>query len=110
MKIRFRTRLVFAMLAGSLGVGCASEPKNESPAKAMPVEKPLTAEQSVLTSVTATVQKVDLASREITLKGPQLDTVTLAVDEQVQRLNELKPGDEVTAQYYVSVAGVLRAP
>jgi hypothetical protein len=32
------------------------------------------------------------------------------VDERVKRLNEVKVGDLVTAAYYVSVAGELRAP
>src|SRR4051794_4499164 len=101
-------------------VGCASEPKTEraaqAPAAQAPsaqppaVEKPLSAEQSVLASVTATVQDIDVPKRMITLKEPGGDVVTFEVDEAVQRLNEVKVGDQVTAQYYVSVAGELRAP
>jgi hypothetical protein len=32
------------------------------------------------------------------------------VDKRVKRLNEVKVGDEVTADYYVSLAGELRPP
>ena len=32
----------------------------------------------------------------------------MTVDKAVKRLNEVKPGDDVTAKYYVSVAAELR--
>jgi hypothetical protein len=72
--------------------------------------KPLSAERSILTSVTAKVEAIDLAKREVTLKGPLGNVVSFVVDERVKRLNEVKVGDEVTAEYYVSLAGELRAP
>jgi hypothetical protein len=72
--------------------------------------KPLSAERSILTSVTAKVEAIDYAKREVTLKGPLGNVVSFAVDERVKRLNEVKVGDEVAAEYYVSLAGELRAP
>jgi hypothetical protein len=60
--------------------------------------------------VTAKVEAIDQAKREVTLKGPLGNVVTFVVDERVKRLNEVKVGDEVTADYYVSLAGELRAP
>ena len=69
-----------------------------------------TVEDEVLISVTATVQAVDVEKRELTLKGPLGNEVTLTVDKEVKRLGEVKVGDEVTARYYVSVAGELREP
>jgi hypothetical protein len=70
----------------------------------------LTAERSILASVTAQVEAIDHAKREVTLKGPLGNVVTFVVDERVKRLNEVKVGDEVTADYYVSLAAELRAP
>lgn len=70
----------------------------------------MTAEDEVLVSVTATVQAVDLKKRELTLKGPLGDVVTLTVDNAVKRLDEIKVGDEVTAKYYISIAAELREP
>jgi hypothetical protein len=70
----------------------------------------MTAEDEVLVSVTATVQAVDVEKRELTLKGPLGDIVTLTVDPAVKRLNEVKVGDDVTAKYYVSIAAELREP
>ena len=73
-------------------------------------EKPLSAERTILVTVTAKVEAMDQAKREVTLKGPLGNVVTFVVDERVKRLNEVKVGDEVTADYYISLAGELRAP
>lgn len=70
----------------------------------------MSAERSILVTVTAKVEAVDQAKREVTLKGPLGNVVTFVVDERVKRLKEVKVGDEVTADYYVSLAGELRAP
>ena len=73
-------------------------------------KKPLTAGEAVLTTVTATVQAIDVEKREVTLKGSLGNVVTFTVDKRVKRLNEFKVGDEVTADYYVSLEFELRAP
>jgi Cu/Ag efflux protein CusF len=63
-----------------------------------------------LLTVTATVEAIDVAKREVTLKGPEGNLVTLTVGEKVQRLNEVKKGDQVTVEYYIGIAGELRPP
>lgn len=63
-----------------------------------------------LLTVTATVESVDVAKREVTLKGPEGNHVTLTVGDKVQRLNEVKAGDKVTVEYYIGIAGELRPP
>jgi hypothetical protein len=80
----------------------AQETKSASP--------PLSTERTILVTVTAKVEAIDQVQREVTLKGPLGNVVTFVVDERVKRLNEFKVGDEVTADYYVSLAGELRAP
>jgi hypothetical protein len=72
--------------------------------------QPVSADASLLTSITATIETLDLAKREVTLKGPLGNSVTFVVDKRVKRLNEMKVGDHVTADYYVSVAAELREP
>src|SRR5215510_3716267 len=61
-------------------------------------------------TVTAKVEKVDVAKREVTLKGPLGNVETIVVGPEVKRLSEIKPGDEVTAEYYIGIAAELRAP
>jgi hypothetical protein len=65
---------------------------------------------AVAVTITASVQSIDQKSREVTLKGPLGNTVTLTVDKRVKRLDEMKVGDLVTAEYFISVAADLREP
>jgi hypothetical protein len=74
------------------------------------VNTPTSREESVLVTVTATVEAINQTSREVTLKGPLGNTVTFTVDQRVKRLSEVKVGDLVTAEYYVSFAAELRKP
>jgi lipid-binding SYLF domain-containing protein len=73
-------------------------------------QKPLTAEDSVLVYVTAKVDAIDHATREITLKNDIGNVATFTVDKRVQRLDDVQEGDTVSAAYYISVAGELRPP
>ena len=61
-------------------------------------------------SVTAEVLKVDPEKREIMLKDPSGDITTLSVDKRVKRLGEIKTGDKVEVDYYVSLASEIREP
>jgi hypothetical protein len=61
-------------------------------------------------TVTASVEAIDQTSREVTLKGPLGNSVTFTVDQRVKRLNEVKVGDLVRADYYISIAAELRKP
>jgi hypothetical protein len=96
----------FALILIPLLASCSSK-KDVPEAAAI---SPLSAEESVLVTATGTVQKIDMPRREIVLKRPSGDVVTFTVDERVRRLNEVRVGDQVNSQYYVSVAGELRPP
>jgi Cu/Ag efflux protein CusF len=100
MKSNYVSKLIPTMLlASALVSGAVAQDK-----------EPLTAGDAILTSVTATVQAIDLDKREVTLKGPLGNVVTLTVDKRVKRLKEIKVGDDVTADYYVSLGFELRPP
>ena len=105
MQTTIRSPLLFSIVLGAALVlnAPAQETKSAAP-------KPLSAERSLLVTVTAKVEAVDQAKREVTLKGPLGNVVTFVVDQRVKRLQEVKVGDEVTADYYVSLAGELRPP
>lgn len=110
--LRICTVSIFALMVSA---GCATDDKKPAeptpkPIASTPAPTTLTAEDSVLVSVTAKVQAIDIKKREVTLKGPLGNSVTFTVDKAVTRLDEVKVGDEVTAAYYVSIAGELRAP
>ena len=73
-------------------------------------DAPHTGSFEKLVSVTAKVEAIDLAKREVTLKGPLGNVETVVVGDEVKRLNEIKVGDDVTAKYYIGIAAELRAP
>jgi Cu/Ag efflux protein CusF len=66
--------------------------------------------ETEMIAIRATVKTVDMKTRTVTLVGPQGETKTLKVGDQVQNLAQVKPGDTVVARYYDSVAYVLSPP
>ena len=78
--------------------------------QAAETHQPMTREDAVLVHITATVEAIDLPKRELTVKGPLGNSVTFTVDEKVKRLDEVKVGDLIAADYYVSFAAELRKP
>src|SRR5215831_8778118 len=101
--------IISTILCGALLVVCrysssaAEEQKEHS-------HGPLSRKEAMLLSITAKVTAVDYDKREITLKGPLGNEETLIVDPKVKRLKEIKVGDHITADYYVSLAAELRKP
>ena len=89
----------------SLALPLSNLAQDTKPAKSLP-----TLADAVLVDIDATVQAVNPATRELTLKSPQGKVVTIKVDERVQRFDEIKVGDRILATYYTSSAVDLRAP
>jgi len=61
-------------------------------------------------TVTATVESIDLATRAVTLKGPDGKVMGLKVSEEVKNLPQVKVGDKVTVTYYESIAAQIIKP
>jgi Cu/Ag efflux protein CusF len=65
-------------------------------------------------SETVTVKVVVVAinhdTRVITLRGPEGKTMTKRVDDSVERLNEVKKGDEIVIQLTTALAITVREP
>jgi hypothetical protein len=73
-------------------------------------EKPLAKEKWIRVSIEASVEKINAEKREITLKGPEGDLVTLTAGEAVQRFDEIKVGDTVEADYWTFLRAEFREP
>ena len=58
--------------------------------------------------IKATVEEIDMETREITLNGPRGRTITLRVDESVKNLPQAQLGDKVVVRYNESVGLQLR--
>jgi hypothetical protein len=67
-------------------------------------------ERSNVVTVTAIVEKIDLASRMVTLRGPEGKVTTMHVDESARNLPQVRKGDQVTVAYYESIVYQVRSP
>jgi len=73
-----------------------------------PASEPISRERAVLVTISASVENIDYTNREVTLKGPLGNEVTFTVDQRVKRFDEIKVGDFVHADYYISIAAEVR--
>lgn len=55
-------------------------------------------------TITATVVAIDRADREVTLRDPQGNTITVDVDPSVKNFNQIMVGDKVNVDYYEAIA------
>jgi hypothetical protein len=62
------------------------------------------------TTVTATIEAIELATRMITVKDDKGIYETLYVPADVTRFNALRVGDRITARYYENVVVRVRKP
>ena len=66
-------------------------------------EKPGIVDAVVLT-LEAKVEDINKDSRMVTLKGPEGNTVTIQVDEEVKNLAQVEKGDLVTVEYIEAIS------
>lgn len=59
-------------------------------------------------NLTATIVSVNAASREVTLKGPQGNEMTVVAGPEVKNFAQLKAGDKVDVQYLESLVVELK--
>src|SRR5262249_6792142 len=57
-----------------------------------------------LVTATVAVVSVDHDKRELTLRGPQGNTSTLEVGDEVKNFDQIRKGDHVVVRYYEAVA------
>jgi len=66
------------------------------------VDKP-SLHTSQTATMTAMVEAIDHETREVTLKGPEGDTMTFVAGDDVRNLDQVSVGDTVVAQYQQSL-------
>lgn len=104
--MKHRTLTVLG-LATLLLAGCASTPEKNPPAPPAPPPSVATGpelEMGEVTTVTATVQAVDLENRLVTLKGERGQLATLNVGEEARNLDQVRVGDRVVMKYREAMA------
>jgi hypothetical protein len=111
-----RKVFIFMMIGAfvmAMGIGVsAQEKKGEATTaeKAAPATQKSKMAREQVTTVTGTVEAIDLASRVVTLKGPKGNLFDLKVGEQAKNLPQVKVGDRVVVKYYQSIAARVMKP
>jgi hypothetical protein len=59
-------------------------------------------------TVKATVESIDVANRQLTLKGPHGKVFPLTVDPKVRNLEQVKVGDHVVVRYFEALSLTLK--
>lgn len=91
------------------GESLAPTGRSQTFVRRAPGQKPGGATLSV-SDITATVENVDQQNREVTLKGPNGNTVNVRVDPSVGNLERIKKGDLITATRTQALAISVEAP
>jgi hypothetical protein len=73
-------------------------------------EKPPVKERWIRVKIKASVENINSEKREVTLKGPQGNLVTVTASEAVKRFDEIKIGDTVRAEYLTFLRAEFREP
>jgi len=102
--MNWRRMVAGGMLAGVVLAGGTGLEAGETKAK------PETVTRARLVTLTATVEAVDVATRQVTLKGPKGNVVTITVGEQVKNLPQVQVGDQVVVKYYEAIAFRIVSP
>jgi hypothetical protein len=101
MQLTMKTNLGLSITLGALflsamSAGCFAEA--------------IKGEQTTLVTVSTNVQSIDYETREVRLISGLGNEVSFVADSRIDRLDEIQVGDGVIADYYVSIAGEVRAP
>jgi Cu/Ag efflux protein CusF len=90
-------------LVALIPAGCAKE----TPA---PARQPFAIEREQIATGTATVKKIDLKKRLVTLQGEDGRVFTVTAGPEVRNLPQVKVGDVVVIQFYQAVTAEMRSP
>lgn len=91
------------ILAAVVSAFAASSPLLAQTQDVVVASKPGVVGVAQTIEVSATITKIDKASRGITLKGPSGNEVTLVAGPEVKNFDQLKVGDTVRAAYLESL-------
>jgi len=96
-------RIALLALIAVPGIACQQTTDTATKAESTVIEEKMQ-------TATATVQSVDQATREITLKSTEGKIMTFRAGEEVKNLPQVKVGDKVRVNYYESIAARLLKP
>jgi translation initiation factor IF-1 len=104
-KASVETREIIMKTAGRLIIGALTMVMALAACQTPPPKPMATVEDTV--EVSATVEKVDVLNRLLSLKTESGEVVTVEVDPAVQNLVQVNPGDRVVARYRQAIGATI---
>jgi len=107
--MKIRMLIAMSALGLLLTAGCATAPdkppvkEEKSTAASQPAPTPDLSTRETITA-TATVQAIDLQTREVTLKDQKGQVFTVKVSDEVRNLPQVRVGDRVVVTYQQELA------
>jgi hypothetical protein len=101
------TILSAAFLLGALGPAVAAQPA-AAESQMMVASAPGKAMLAQTHKVVATVEAIDVAKRQVTLKGPKGKVKTMEVGPDVRNLEQVKVGDQLVVTYVEALSLTLK--
>lgn len=98
---------LMALLALNL-TACAQAAHHEAAAEDAATQE--TNGRAVAAELVAVVTDIDLETREVSLLGPNGDTVTITAQEHIVKLEDVSVGDQLRITYLAALEGELREP
>jgi hypothetical protein len=102
------TIAVIASLLGALGMPAGAQKTPGDSATVMKDSSPGKVTVGQERTIVATVESVDAAQRQVTLKGPEGKVVPLTVGPDVRNLEQVKVGDRVAVRYLEALSLTLK--
>ena len=87
----------------------AAPVETAAPAQETPAEYEIVEHWQTMT-ISGVVESVDLETRKVGIRGPEGRLLLIKAGEEVERLDEMEVGDQVVAEYHISVVAEFRAP
>jgi hypothetical protein len=102
--------LAFVVLAlsGAVALPAGAQQQPGAGAAVVAASAPGKATVARTVKLVATVESIDVAKREISLKGPRGNVVAFEVDPAVRNLEQVKVGDQVAVRYLEALSLTLK--
>jgi hypothetical protein len=100
--MKIQLKLSLALIAAAFAVAAAAQ-QPKTGAGAVVTSEPGKASIVEAAQVSAQVVSIDKATRTVTLKGPQGNTVDIVAGDEVKNFDQIKLGDFVVARYLQSL-------
>jgi hypothetical protein len=100
--------IVGAALIGAACLPALAQQKPDAKAAAMVASAPGTGTVTSAVAISARVESIDKAQRQLTLKGPEGNVRTVTASSDVRNFDQIKVGDMVVARYVESLTLTLK--